>query len=575
MTRIMRAILILIVMTLAVVFIYPSLRWYFFTDSELKDLSNGTRNNIREWSQGKARGNALEIQELSRNAGALTKDIPGEYSVLIPIARRNYKLGKRDLPESWTLEAVLKSFKSQKDLQLALENHYSQQVLGLKDVKNRILALGLDISGGLSVVLEPDFASLEEESTELVSAEKKAEYMDSALELIRNRIDTFGVTEPQIRRQADDSIMIDIPGEADVERINSFLMGKGALGFHIVNDQATQSLRDYMDSGGKIVDGQPEQAGIIGEGFKALGYYTRDDYGIDQFNSWLAVSAEPGLDGIHLRDASPQTDPVTLQPVVTFRLDAEGGTIFQQLTSGNVGKFMTVVLDDKIKAYARINQTISGGDVQVTGFEYEEANDLAKVLRTGSLPLRMQIQSLQSVGASLGEDTIRAGLSAMLIGLALVLVFMAVWYHGAGIIAGSALLLNLVLLSSVLSSFNFTLTMTSIAGLILTVGMSVDANVIIFERIREELRNGKSRSAAIDTGFRKAFWTVMDAQITTFIAALFLSQLGKGPVKGFAVTLAWGIGCSLFTALFVSRLMFDVGTETLKRQRLSIGWGIK
>jgi preprotein translocase subunit SecD len=152
---------------------------------------------------------------------------------------------------------------------------------------------------------------------------------------------------------------------------------------------------------------------------------------------------------------------------------------------------------------------------------------------------------------------------------------MAIWYKGAGLIADIALALNLFLLTALLSSFNFTLTMTSIAGLILTVGMSVDANVIIFERIKEELRLGKGRAAAVETGFKKAFWTIMDAQITTLIAALFLSQLGKGPVQGFAVTLAWGIGCSLFTALFVARLLFDLGTEGLKRQKISIAWGIK
>ena len=261
--------------------------------------------------------------------------------------------------------------------------------------------------------------------------------------------------------------------------------------------------------------------------------------------------------------------------MVTFRLDAEGATIFQRLTAENTQKYMAVVLDKKIKANALITETIPGGSVRVTGFNYQEANDLAVVLRTGSLPVQLNIRTLQSVGASLGEETIQMGLRAMLIGFALVFVFMAIWYKGAGLIADIALALNLFLLTALLSSFNFTLTMTSIAGLILTVGMSVDANVIIFERIKEELKLGKSRAAAVETGFKKAFWTIMDAQITTLIAALFLSQLGKGPVQGFAVTLAWGIGCSLFTALFVSRLLFDFGTEGLKRKKLSIAWGNK
>ena len=283
----------------------------------------------------------------------------------------------------------------------------------------------------------------------------------------------------------------------------------------------------------------------------------------------------PGLEGTHIREARPETDPETLAPIVTFRLDSEGASIFQRLTAENVGKQMAVVLDDRVKAYASITTPIPGGSVRVTGFDYEAANNLAVVLRTGSLPVQMTVRNLQAVGASLGRDTIQSGLKAILIGFAAVFVFMALWYKGAGLIADFALILNLFLLTALLSSFNFTLTMTSIAGLILTVGISVDANVIIFERIKEERRLGKARAAAVETGFKKAFWTVMDAQITTLIAALFLSQLGKGPVQGFAAVLAWGIGCSLFTALFVSRLLFDMGTDGFKRQNLSIAWGLK
>jgi preprotein translocase subunit SecD len=427
----------------------------------------------------------------------------------------------------------------------------------------------------VSVVLEPDFTALEEASTEVLSAEDKSAALEAALEVINNRIDTFGVTEPQIRRQQDDSILIDIPGEADPERVNSFLMGRGSLGFYIVDDAGTEAVRNYMASGGKIVDRRPVEDGILDEGLMALGYYTKDSYGIDQFKGWIVVPETPGLDGSHIREANPGTDSNTLQPIVTFRLDPEGATIFQRLTSENTQKYMAVVLDNKVKANALITETIPGGSVRVTGFNYQEANDLAVVLRTGSLPVQLNVRTLQSVGASLGADTIQMGLRAILIGIALVFVFMAIWYKGAGLIADIALALNLFLLTALLSSFNFTLTMTSIAGLILTVGMSVDANVIIFERIKEELRLGKGRAAAVETGFKKAFWTIMDAQITTLIAALFLSQLGKGPVQGFAVTLAWGIGCSLFTALFVARLLFDLGTEGLKRQKISIAWGIK
>ncbi len=572
MTKFMRLLLVLVAVGLGVVFLYPTVSWYFFTDQSMKDLANGTREVIRNWSRDKAAEDVAALEKLAKDSDAVAAPLPERYALLKDAARENYKLVDKPVPRDWTLGDVLNGFKNYDQVRKALENAYRQQVLDLKDMRGRILSLGLDLSGGLSVVLEPDFTDLEKKSSRVLSAEDRSKALESALEVINNRIDTFGVTEPQIRRQLDDSILIDLPGEADPERVNSFLMGRGSLGFHIVDDAGTEAVRNYTASGGKIVKGRPEEEGILAEGLTALGYYTKDSYGIDQFNGWIVVTEEPGLDGQHIVEARPETDPNTLQPIVTFRLDAEGTTIFQRLTSDNVEKFMAVVLDDKVKAYARITEAIPGGSVRVTGFDYAEANDLAVVLRTGSLPVQLGVRTLQSVGASLGSDTIQAGLKAILIGFALVFVFMAVWYKGAGLVADLALILNLFFLTAILSSFNFTLTMTSIAGLILTVGMSVDANVIIFERIKEELRLGKSRAAAVETGFKKAFWTVMDAQITTLIAALFLSQLGKGPVRGFATTLTVGIISSLFTSLFVSRLIFDVGTEGFKWQKVSIAW---
>lgn len=575
MTKLMRSFLVFIVLVLGGVFLYPTVKWYFLIDEEMRDIANRNSMEIRDWSVNQTDLAVEELERISRNSEALQNPIPVEYEFLIKSAKNNYLLGNRDVPKDWTLDAVLNGFRNFDDLRSSAENYYRQEILDLKEMKGRILALGLDLSGGLSVVLEPDFSSLEAASTQVLSSADRDESLESTIEVINSRIDEFGVTEPQIRKQLDNSILIDIPGEADPETVNSFLIGRGSLGFHIVDDEATQALRDYVNSGGKIVDDRPVDDGILSEGLLALGYYTKDIYNIDQFNGWIAIPEEADLDGSHIREAKPESDPNDLKPVVTFRLDPEGATIFQRLTAENIGKFMAVVLDDKIKANASIREAIPGGSASVKGFSYREANDLAVVLRTGSLPVPLDIRSLQSVGASLGKDTIQAGLRAILIGFGLVFLFMALWYKGAGLIADIALIINLILLSAVLSSFNFTLTMTSIAGLILTVGMSVDANVIIFERIKEERRLGKNRTTAVDTGFKKAFWTIMDAQITTLIAALFLSQLGKGPVQGFAVTLAWGIGCSLFTALFVSRLIFDIGTDSLKLQSLSIAWVIK
>lgn len=575
MTNLMRALLVVVFVVLGLVFLYPTISWYFFTDDDMKNLANGTREQIRQWAEQEAASSVEALRELSRDTETLSAAAPDEYAFLKAAARSNYREKGESVPRDWTLSALLNGFRDFRDVRLAAENHYRSSVLELKELRGRILALGLDLSGGLSVVLEPDFAALEESRAEVLSSDDRSAALESALEVINNRIDTFGLTEPQIRRGLDDSILVEIPGEADPERVDSFLRGSGALSLRIVNDEGTRTVRNYTAAGGRIIEGRPEDEDVLVEGLRVMGHYRKNDYGVDEFQDWLVVPDIPGLEGTHIREARPETDPETLAPIVTFRLDSEGASIFQRLTAENVGKQMAVVLDDRVKAYASITTPIPGGAVRVTGFDYEAANNLAVVLRTGSLPVQMTVRNLQAVGASLGRDTIQSGLKAILIGFAAVFVFMALWYKGAGLIADFALILNLFLLTALLSSFNFTLTMTSIAGLILTVGISVDANVIIFERIKEERRLGKARAAAVETGFKKAFWTVMDAQITTLIAALFLSQLGKGPVQGFAAVLAWGIGCSLFTALFVSRLLFDMGTDGFKRQNLSIAWGLK
>ena len=236
---------------------------------------------------------------------------------------------------------------------------------------------------------------------------------------------------------------------------------------------------------------------------------------------------------------------------------------------------MAIVLDDRARAGARIQEAIPSGQVRMTGFSRDEASALAIVLRTAALPVDLIIESQQAVGASLGEDSIKLGIHAIILGFILVVVFMLIYYKGAGFIADIALVLNLILMLAILSAFNMTLTMTSIAGLILSVGMAIDANVIIYERIKEELRLGKTVDASVNTGYKKAFWTIMDSNLTTLIAAVFLSQLGSGPVQGFAYILAVGIVCSMFTALFVSRLIFDFKLSYLSKRHISISWRIK
>jgi preprotein translocase subunit SecD len=377
-----------------------------------------------------------------------------------------------------------------------------------------------------------------------------------------------------IRRQGADQIYVEIPGSADPERINDIIMGKGSLAFHIVDQEAADAFNrsydarpaDTFDRDGSLLDPSSVPADVM-----ILGVYSKDRYGLDEFKGYTAVKIEVGLDGNHITSAVVERSSLDGKPEVTFLLDAEGGDIFYKLTSANVEKPLAIVLDGRVKSTATIKTPIRDA-VRLTGFGIDEANNIALTLRTAALPVELSVANQQSIGASLGRDTIRQGLFALIAGFAAVMLFMLVFYKVAGINAIVAQILNIYLMLSVLSAFNFTLTLPSIAGFILTIGMAVDANVIIFERMKEEMRLGKGRKAVVDGGFDKAFWAIMDSNITTFIAALFLSQLGSGPIQGFAVTLAIGVFSSVFTSLFVSRLIFDFGTDVLGSKNVSVSW---
>ena len=570
-----RLFIILLVVVVCGVFLYSTFNWYFIITEEKRELSAGSREQIREYAISKAGQVLRELQEL-----ALTdpeSPLPDEYSFLEKKAVDNYKLADKDMPASWTVVDVLGAFRNRQEAAETLETHYREDLLDLKDYQEKILQLGLDLSGGMSITLQADMESLAERLDHSPSRDERDQALVQVMEILNNRIDRFGVTEPSIRRQGEDQILIEIPGAADPDRVNSFLMGKGSLNFHIVDEEATDVWNEYRKNhAGTLVDkdGKPLDTNILDAGLIVRGFYTKDAYGVDTYIRDMVIQEEAGLDGNHIIEAQVGNDPVTGQPVVNFVLDKEGGEIFFQLTSAHVQDTLAIVLDDKIKAGARISEPIRES-VRMNGFDRNEASDLATVLRTAALPVDLLVNNQQAIGASLGEDSIRQGLRAIALGFACVILFMIIYYRRSGIIADVALVLNLFFIVAILSAFNLTLTLTSIAGLILTVGMAVDANVIIFERIKEEYRLGKSPEASIKAGYRKAFWTIMDANITTFIAAIFLSQLAKGPIQGFAYTLAVGIVSSMFTALFVTRLFFDFGLDVLHTSKLRIGWRVR
>ncbi|AFG36311.1 protein translocase subunit SecD [Spirochaeta africana] len=576
MSKRFRFLTILVFVGIAAAFLYPTVDWYFFVPEDMKELAAGSRVQIRDYAQRQAR-EELELLTTAAAAGS-----PEDYSEVFPhvvtAARRSYRERGMERPSVWTAENMVRGFRAQQDLYDVLEAHHRETIMSLKDRKNRIIELGLDLSGGVAVTLEADRESLAARLGREPSGEEMSQAIDLAVEILTNRIDQFGVTEPQIRRQDDNRISIEIPGDDDAERVNSFLMGRGSLNFHIVDDEATEQLMELQRNNpgwNPNIDGTPD---FVPAGSRVVEFVTRDAFGIDQTERWIVIREdlqEFGLDGSHITEAQVSRNPITNEPTVNFVLDSEGSDIFARLTRDNVNSSMAVVMDNRVRSHAVIREEIPTGNVQISGgFTVEEANDLATVLRTAALPVDLNIINQTSVGASLGAEAIRMGLMSIAVGFSLVIAFMLLYYRRAGLVAVLALVLNLFFIMALLSAFNLTLTLTSIAGIILTVGMAVDANVIIYERIREEYRLGKSAQASIETGYQKAFWTVMDANITTFIAAVFLSQLGTGPIQGFAITLAVGIVCSMFTALFVSRLVFDVGTDVFKRKKLKIGWGV-
>ncbi len=378
--------------------------------------------------------------------------------------------------------------------------------------------------------------------------EKQADYLrryavEQALETIRNRVDQFGVSEPDISPQGSDRILIQLPGIKDPHRAMRLIGRTALLEFKLLDEE--HSLQEALK--GKLPEGD------------IILYQKREEPQTGRVTRVPFLLREKTLmTGEVLKDAQVRFDEFN-QPYVALEFDPRGAKMFDRITAKNVKKRLAIILDDNVYSAPVIQERISGGRAQITGrFTENEARDLAIVLRAGALPAPVKILENRSVGPSLGRDLIDKGLKSIIIGGILVVFFMVIYYKMSGAIADFALILNLILIMGALAGLRATLTLPGIAGIILTIGMAVDANVLIFERIREELRLGKTPRAAIDGGYSKALLTIMDANITTLIAAVVLFQFGTGPVKGFAVTLSIGIVASLFTALFVSRVVFEI-----------------
>ncbi len=497
----------------------------------------------------------------------------------------------------------------------------------LAELLGKSMKLGLDLRGGMHAVLEVDKSELSEEEAE--------GSLDRAIEVIRNRVDQYGVTEPVIQKQGEDRMVVQLPGIEDEEALKQLIGRTALLEFKLVlTDVEARQIFDRLDRviAAKIsgdtafadtafADTAEAMPGVM-DSILAEKPLTGNFMGLsggtalvpndkvrevqrllemgagDSDFSMLPVDATiawaddemtyqgervrelyvlekgtpltgAGVKSARVKYGMDQDDPSA--PGVEMIMNNQGRTIFARMTGANVGKQIAIVLENRVSSAPVVREKIRDGVAVITGgFDDDEARQLEVVLKAGALPAPMLFIEERTVGPSLGSDSIRQGLRAGLVGGVIVLVFIILYYRGSGIIAVFALTLNLFLLFAILAGFHATLTLPGIAGIVLTIGIAVDANVLIFERIREELRAGKTVRAAIESGYSRAFVTIVDANVTTLISAVVLYQFGTGPIKGFAVTLSAGILANMFTAVLVTRLIFDAITARFQPRKLSI-----
>ena len=380
--------------------------------------------------------------------------------------------------------------------------------------------------------------------------------VDQSLETIRNRIDQFGVSEPIIQRQGQQDILIQLPGIQDPDRAKDIIGKTALLEFKLVDDNADveSAIRTGPPPGRQVLYGYGDK----GEG----GGAPRTAY---------VVESRTLMTGEYIADARVRPSTQLQGPYVELILNASGARLFEQITGANVRRRLAIVLDNRVYSAPVIQERIGGGRASITGsFDIKEARDLAIILRAGALPAPVEIVEERTVGPSLGQDSIRQGVNSFMVGGALVIVFMIAYYKGAGVVAVVALLFNVLFLIAILAGFQAVLTLPGIAGIVLTVGMAVDANVLINERIREELRAGRAPRSAVEAGYQHALPAILDSNVTTFLSGVILFQFGTGPIKGFAVTLCVGILTTVITAVYLTRIYYDYRANSRKLARVSV-----
>ena len=409
-----------------------------------------------------------------------------------------------------------------------------------------------EIVGGFGndlLISSNDEGEFEIRFTDQSLAERRNSVIEQSIEVVRRRIDETGTREPSIQRQGERRILIQLPGVRDPERIKSLLGQTAKLTFHFLDETVRRPGVDLTPAGTMILPSDDVDAS--GEPIK------------------YAIKKRVMVSGETLIDAQPSFQDNL--PVVAFRFDPVGAKRFGKATQENVGRIFAIVLDKRVISAPRIRSAIIDGNGIITGgFTVQESQDLSLLLRAGALPAALTILEERTVGPGLGADSVRAGQIACILGMIFVIVFMAMTYGLFGLMANVALITNLVLILGALSAMQATLTLPGIAGIVLTIGMAVDANVLIFERVREETRNGRGPVTAIDAGYRRAMTTILDSNLTTLFAAILLFAFGSGPVKGFAVTLAIGLITSMFTAIMLTRGLVILWLRRRRPQTLPI-----
>jgi preprotein translocase subunit SecD len=476
----------------------------------------------------------------------------------------------------------------EKAVEITTERYVSsiKDILAKKNLTADVLKSGSDIVVSASTpeirkAIEDNYPNLAPVETagklvyKLTAREQqriKDNAVDQALETIRNRIDQFGVSEPTILRQGENEIVVQLPGVKDPKRAVDIIGRTAQLEFKLL-DEAAPLAAELPQS---ILPGEEESLlkqfeGKIPEGDEILfEKKVNKETGVVR-KIPILLKKQAVLTGDLLSEARVNIDQRFNEPYVSISFNATGARIFEEVTGANVKKRLAIILDNTVYSAPVIQEKISGGNAQITGnFTTEEAKDLSIVLRSGALPAPLKMLQNVTVGPSLGRDSIEAGKLAGIIGTIAVAVFMILYYRLSGLIADLALFFNIILLLGAMASLNATLTLPGIAGMILAIGMAVDSNVLMFERMRDEIRAGKTPRAAVDSGYHKAFWTIFDSHVTTLITAAVLFQFGTGPIKGFAVTLSLGVAINLFTALIGTKTVFDIINSRREIKSLSI-----